>query len=336
VTLSITEGSRKAPCLSAWGYKPQFSRHATRDLPGSVVLHVIFAEVLTVLARLVRLSKLADMAVPHRSLGGATIAVFLSGLAYVLYYLVFGAIAYQYFTKGYYPEAEKMIAPLGLWFWVIQFARGLLMTLSVVPFMLALRMKRWHAAIAVGLLIWITGGAGPLVVPDDLMGGRQRFIHTVEIFTQNFSLGVTAVLLFRPRSDQLASSVPAPPWQRTKRIALTSLGDRFSLFSHALFVCRSDDLQCDVRRVVRVPKGAEHAAPFHLSGVDQIASPGCQHNLRQLPRGISVVQQFPVGAVRQPLVGEHERHALAGQDFLRLLTSSNRNHIERKFFEDAD
>jgi hypothetical protein len=192
-------------------FVPQFSRHATRDLAGSVVLYVILAAVLAVLARLLRLSKLADMAVPRRSLGGATIAVFMSGLAYVLYYLVFGAITYQYFTKGYYPEAEKMIAPLGLWFWVIQFARGLLMTLSVVPFMLALGMKRWHAAIVVGLLIWITGGAGPLVVPNDSMGGRQRFIHTVEIFTQNFSLGVTAVLLFRPRSDPLASSVPAPP-----------------------------------------------------------------------------------------------------------------------------
>jgi len=70
-------------------------------------------------------------------------------------------------------------------------------------------MKRWHAAIVVGLLLWITGGLGLLVVPNAIMGVGQRFIHTVEIFTQNFSLGVTAVLLFRPRSAQTASSQTA-------------------------------------------------------------------------------------------------------------------------------
>ncbi len=190
-------------------FVPKFSEHAVRDLLGSIVMYLILAAVLALLARLLKLSKPFDLLPTHRSLPGAALAVLLSGLAYVLYYLVFGAITYQYFTKGYFPEAEQAVARLGLWFWGIQFARGLLMTLAVVPVMLALRMKRWHAAIVVGLLIWITGGAGPLVVPNDMMGGTQRLIHTVEIFTQNFSLGLTAVLLFRPRSTQITSSQPA-------------------------------------------------------------------------------------------------------------------------------
>jgi hypothetical protein len=107
------------------------------------------------------------------------------------------------------------VARLGVWwFWGIQLARGLLMTLAVLPVILTLRMKRWHAAIVVGLLIWILGGLALLVVPNELLGGTQRLIHTVEIFTQNFSLGVTAVLLFRPRSarmtaSQSAASLPA-------------------------------------------------------------------------------------------------------------------------------
>jgi hypothetical protein len=84
------------------------------------------------------------------------------------------------------------------------------MTLAVLPVIYTLRMKRWHAAIVVGLLIWIVGGLGPLVVPNDFMGARQRFIHTVEIFTQNFSLGVTAVLLLRPRSASVAAIQHAP------------------------------------------------------------------------------------------------------------------------------
>lgn len=78
------------------------------------------------------------------------------------------------------------------------------MTLAVLPLIHTLRMKRWHAVIVVGLVIWITGGVGPLVVPNLLMGATQRFIHTVEIFTQNFSLGATAVLLLRPRSASVA------------------------------------------------------------------------------------------------------------------------------------
>jgi hypothetical protein len=69
-------------------------------------------------------------------------------------------------------------------------------------------MKRWHAALVVGLIVWIAGGAAPLLVPNAFMGTTQRFIHIVEIFTQNFSLGVTAVLLLR-RSAPRASASPA-------------------------------------------------------------------------------------------------------------------------------
>jgi hypothetical protein len=41
------------------------------------------------------------------------------------------------------------------------------------------------------------------------MGTTQRFIHIVEIFTQNFSLGVTAVLLLRPKSVPVAANPSA-------------------------------------------------------------------------------------------------------------------------------
>jgi len=195
-----------------------FSQQAVGILRGSIVMYLILAAVLAFLAPLLKLSKPVDLTPPRRFFAGGTVMVFLSGFAYVLYYLVFGAITYQFFTRIYYPEAEQAVARLGLWFWGIQLARGLLMTLAVVPVMLVLRMKRWQAAIVVGLLLWITGGVGPLVVPNPTMGGTQRFIHTVEIFTQNFSLGVTAVLLFRPRAPAIAeraASEPLPAAGRT-------------------------------------------------------------------------------------------------------------------------
>lgn len=189
---------------------PQFREQETRHLLGSVVMYLILGGILAVLARLLKLSKASDVPLTHRSFAGATMAVILSGVAYVLYYLVFGAITYQFFTKAYYPDAQQTVMRIGvLWFWGIQLARGILMTLAVLPVILTLRMKRSQAAVAVGLLIWILGGLALLVVPNELLGGTQRLIHTVEIFTQNFSLGVTAVLLLRPQSKQVPVAAPA-------------------------------------------------------------------------------------------------------------------------------
>lgn len=193
---------------------PRFKQHATNFLFGSILTFTILAAVLALLGWLLKLFIYPRLVVPHRSLAVAPVMVLLSGLAYLLYYLVFGAITYQFFTKGYLPEAEHIARQLGLWFWGIQLARGVLMTLAVVPLIYTLRMKRWHAAIVVGLLIWIIGGLAPLVVPNPLMGAMQRMIHIVEIFTQNFSLGVTAVLLLRPHSASVAANQPAPAAER--------------------------------------------------------------------------------------------------------------------------
>jgi len=45
--------------------------------------------------------------------------------------------------------------------------------------------------------LWITGGGAQLLAPNALMVTAQRYIHIVEILPQNFSLGITAVLLLR-------------------------------------------------------------------------------------------------------------------------------------------
>jgi hypothetical protein len=74
------------------------------------------------------------------------------------------------------------------------------MTLAALPVIYTLRLPRWQAAITVGLLVWVVGGAGPLLVPNAAMVTAQRYIHIGEIFTQNFSLGITAVLLLRPKA----------------------------------------------------------------------------------------------------------------------------------------
>jgi hypothetical protein len=184
-------------------------RNAARDLVGALVVYAVEAVVLAVLAPALRLNRESVPSVPRRP-PVATVSILAAcGLAYAVYYLVFGAITYQFFTKGYYPEAEAVAQRLGLWFWAIQIGRGALMTLAVLPAIFTLRLGRWPAAIAVGALIWIAGGAAPLLPPNDFMGTAQRMIHIVEILTQNASLGITAVLLLRPRSAPVAAATRA-------------------------------------------------------------------------------------------------------------------------------
>jgi hypothetical protein len=182
-------------------------QHQIPALIGACVMYLVAAGVLALLAKLLHLSRESTSAPDHRSLASTALMVPLCGIAYVLYYAVFGALTYQFFTHGYYPEATQVVSRLGGWFWAIQFARGVLMTLAVVPIINTLRMRRWQAAVVIGAVIWIAGGLAPLLMPNRLLSPAQRLIHIVEIFTQNFTLGVTAALLLRRR--ETASNVRA-------------------------------------------------------------------------------------------------------------------------------
>jgi hypothetical protein len=184
---------------------PEMQQHPFRLLIGSCVLYLIVAGALAVLSWLLNLTRERSLVPQHHGPAAAGVRVLLSGLAYTLYYLVFGAIAYQFFTKGYYPEAARAVEKLGLWFWAIQIGRGVLMTLAVLPIIYTLRMRRFQTAIVAGLVIWVAGGLSPLLIPNPFMGATQRIIHVVEILTQNFSLGVTAALLLRRKEAAISS-----------------------------------------------------------------------------------------------------------------------------------
>ena len=53
------------------------------------------------------------------------------------------------------------------------------MTLAVLPVIYTLRMPRWKAALAVGLMVWIVGGGAALLVPGTLMVPAHRYAHIV-------------------------------------------------------------------------------------------------------------------------------------------------------------
>jgi len=187
---------------------PEIQQHAVRDLVGASVIYLIVATVLAILAVILKLPHVDGPKVELRSADKVALLVVVCGIAYVLYYLVFGGITYQFFTKRYYPDAPQLVARLGVWFWVIQIGRGVLMTLAALPVISTLRMSRVQAAIAVGLIMWVAGGAAPLLLPNPLMVPAQRFIHTIEILTQNVSLGITMVLLLRAKQARTEADLP--------------------------------------------------------------------------------------------------------------------------------
>jgi hypothetical protein len=178
---------------------PLIQEHRVANLLGATVTYVLAATVVAILGRALKLTRPSAVRTARWPVSKATRMVLLCAVAYVVFYLVFGTITYQLFTKAYYQDATAIVMRLGAWFWAIQFARGLLMTLAVVPAIYTLRMERWQVALSAGLLMWTAGGLSPLMVPNELMTTTQRVIHIVEIFTQNCSLGITAGLLLRPK-----------------------------------------------------------------------------------------------------------------------------------------
>jgi hypothetical protein len=187
---------------------PEIQQHAVRDLVGASLIYLIVATVLAILAVILKLPRVDGPKVELRSADKVALLVLVCGIAYALYYLVFGGITYRFFTSGYYPDAPQLVARLGLWFWVIQIGRGILMTLAVLPVIRTLRMSRVQAALAVGLIMWVAGGVAPLLLPNPLMGPTLRFIFTIEILTENASLGITAVLLLRAKQARSVADLP--------------------------------------------------------------------------------------------------------------------------------
>ena len=191
-------------------FYPAMKAEMMKSFGGGTLAYAVAAAVLVALARVMKLGDTAEQAIPTRS-AAMTVPLFLvAGASYLVYYEIFGAITYTFFTRQYYPHAAEQVAAMGSWFLGYQVVRGLLMTLAMLPVIYTLRLPRWQAALAVGAIVWIVGGGGPLLVPNTMMVPAQRYIHIVEIMTQNVSLGMTAVWLLRTgAASRTASSKSA-------------------------------------------------------------------------------------------------------------------------------
>ena len=139
-----------------------------------------------------------------------------SSLSYLLFYFIFGAVNYGLVTKPYYAaHVSGLAVPQPQTVLLAEMVRAPMIVLSIVPLILLWRGRKSVLAVWCGIMLFVIGGAIPLLtntaLPDIL-----RFASAVEVFFQNFLTGLVAAALLafpeigveqQPKIDSLMSAI---------------------------------------------------------------------------------------------------------------------------------
>lgn len=114
-----------------------------------------------------------------------------STFTYVFFYFIFGAANYALITRPYYETHVGGLAvpPITVTL-TAEVIRGVLITLSVLPFLLTMRADRKRLAVQTGFILFAVGGLAPLTLQVGVLPLFLLAASAVEIFLQNFSTGV--------------------------------------------------------------------------------------------------------------------------------------------------
>ena len=138
----------------------------------------------------------------QRSWWGWTWRVLVVGIAYFIFYFIFGATNALLYTKPFYennPQYGLSLPPAGVIF-LAQLIRGPLFGLGSLFIVRATNTSRHQLALWLGILLFIVGGVGPYVeVTFRTMPFGFNLATLTEIFFQNFLTGVVAANLFKPK-----------------------------------------------------------------------------------------------------------------------------------------
>ena len=92
----------------------------------------------------------------------------------------------------------------------LQIVRGALFVAFLIPLLRSMRVARWQAALATGVMIPLVHGVAALVVPNPFMPDYVRHAHMIEIGWSNFVLGLLIGFLFwNPRASLEESIQPS-------------------------------------------------------------------------------------------------------------------------------
>lgn len=135
-----------------------------------------------------------------RSWWGWTWRVLLVGLAYFVFYFVFGATNALLYTRSFYennPQYGLSLPSTGVIF-LAQLVRGPLFGLGSLFIVRSTSLPRRQTGVWLGLLLFVVGGLGPyLEVTFRTMPLGFNLATLLEIFLQNFLTGVVAARLYR-------------------------------------------------------------------------------------------------------------------------------------------
>jgi len=154
-----------------------------------------------------------QVARPHLTRRGWALRLAACAAIYLAAYFTVGGIMYQAFLAPFYndpslglvvPDAMGLLLPL-------QFIRGLLFTLALLPLALGLRVRRPALALILAAVLFVIGGLAPLLIPNPHMPTRLRFYHGIGILLQNGSLGIAIALLLGPPRMSARRGLGAPP-----------------------------------------------------------------------------------------------------------------------------
>jgi hypothetical protein len=144
-----------------------------------------------------------------RSWWGWTWRVLVVGLAYFIFYFVFGATNAFLYTLNFYKNNPQygLNLPDPAMIFLAQLIRGPLFGLGSLFILRATSAPRSRLAVWLGILLFIVGGVGPyLEVTFRTMPLGFNLATMIEVFLQNFLTGVVAANLFQAKSRDVKHS----------------------------------------------------------------------------------------------------------------------------------
>ncbi len=139
-----------------------------------------------------------------RSWWGWTWRVLVVGLAYFLFYFVFGATNAFLYTMNFYKNNPQygLNLPDPAVIFLAQLIRGPLFGLGSLFIVRVTNAPRRQLAIWLGILLFIVGGVGPYVeITFRTMPLGFNLATLTELFFQNFLTGIVAANLFKPATS---------------------------------------------------------------------------------------------------------------------------------------
>jgi hypothetical protein len=139
---------------------------------------------------------------------GKSLAVktLVGAAVYMISYYVWGWLNYNLFTHSFYESGVSGLhIPEGTVLVKIILFRGVLITLSVVPFLLkAMPDNKWKLS-ETGSILFLFGGIIPMIYTIGMLPGALIWYSLIEIFLQNFISGILIYKIFTYRKGAVAA-----------------------------------------------------------------------------------------------------------------------------------